>query len=303
MYFTWILLLITLLTGLAWFFEKISTFVKGRLHIKRFFFQLNLNDSKEYDAPLKEKVVSGLNERYSAKILEHKRKDSHWWLEGLAGLFPSILLVFFLRSFFLEPFKIPSSSMLPTLHIGDFILVNKFAYGLRLPIIHKKIVHVGLPKRGDIVVFRYPQNESVDYIKRIVGLPGEIVSYKNKELYVNGILIKLHKLKDFYDKERMSYMQQYEEQLADRKYVILKNPDERVFYKPVFPFPFQENCMFDVDSVVCKVPEGHYFVMGDNRDNSADSRYWGFVPERNLIGRAFFVWLNFAKLSRVGKIY
>ncbi len=227
-----------------------------------------------------------------------------WWLDWTAGLFPVILAVFLLRSFLYEPFKIPSGSMLPTLLVGDLILVNKFHYGVRLPVLHKKIVANHDPQRGDVMVFRYPRDTSIDYIKRVVGVPGDEVSFINQRLSVNGKPVDLTPLPPpgFYDEESMRHYPEFKEKLGDVEHRILANPTAQAFYgsEESIRFPFRENCRYSAEGVTCKVPPGHYFMMGDNRDNSQDSRFWGFVPDENIVGKAFFVWMNFGDLGRIG---
>jgi signal peptidase I len=222
-----------------------------------------------------------------------------WWLDWTAGLFPVILAVFLLRSFLVEPFKIPSGSMIPTLHVGDLILVNKFHYGIRLPVLNTKVVANHDPQRGDVMVFRYPVDPRVDYIKRVVGLPGDEVSYINKRLSINGQPVPTTPLPDYYDEESVRYAQRFTERLGDVEHELLIDKDRTAFLgNPAFPF--SDACRYSIEGVTCKVPQGHYFVMGDNRDNSQDSRYWGFVPDENIVGKAFFVWMNFGNLGRIG---
>ncbi len=223
-----------------------------------------------------------------------------WWLDWTAGLFPVIIAVFVLRSFFFEPFKIPSGSMVPTLRIGDLILVNKFHYGVRLPVINTKLTEGTAPQRGDVMVFRYPPKPSLDYIKRVVGVPGDEVAYLNKRLTINGAVIDTKALPEFFDDDVMRYFKQYQEALGDKTHGILNDDSRPAFVPGVDDFPFKDNCRYSVEGVICKVPEGHYFMMGDNRDNSLDSRYWGFVPDKNIVGKAFFVWMNFGDLKRIG---
>ena len=226
------------------------------------------------------------------------------WLEYSASFFPVICAVFVLRSFLVEPFKIPSGSMIPTLQIGDFILVNKFTYGIRLPVINKKIIDLGSPKRGDVVVFRYPRDESVDYIKRIVGVPGDVIEYYDKRLKINGQPLEYSGGDSYLDPENMRYAKRYTEKfptdLGGVQHDILNDPDRTAGVYLTERYPGMEFCQYQNSGLTCKVPEGHYFAMGDNRDNSADSRYWGFVPDANLVGRAFFVWLNLGSLGRIG---
>ena len=223
-----------------------------------------------------------------------------WWLDWTAGLFPVILVVFVLRSFLFEPFKIPSGSMIPTLLIGDLILVNKFTYGIRLPVVNTKITEGNAPQRGDVMVFRYPPQPSVDYIKRVVGVPGDEVAYLNKRLTINGKEVPTTAQPDFFDESTMRYFKQFEEVLGEKPHRVLNNPDAPAFVQGAANFPYRDNCRYSVEGVVCKVPQGHYFMMGDNRDNSLDSRYWGFVPDQNIVGKAFFVWMNFGNLRRIG---
>ncbi len=241
--------------------------------------------------------VDGNVEEAKAKLLAQP-----WWLDWTAGLFPVICAVFFMRSFLFEPFKIPSGSMIPTLLVGDLILVNKFHYGIRLPVVNKLVVPNHKPGRGDVIVFRYPVNPSIDYIKRVVGLPGDEIAYINKQLSINGKPVTTQSLPEFYDEDSLRYSQQFSEQLGSVMHRILIDKD-RPPYIPepaIEPFPFRDQCRYSGEGVVCKVPEGHFFAMGDNRDNSQDSRFWGFVPEQNIVGKAFVVWMNFGNIKRVG---
>jgi signal peptidase I len=223
-----------------------------------------------------------------------------WWLDWTAGLFPVILAVFVLRSFLFEPFKIPSGSMIPTLLVGDLILVNKFTYGVRLPVINTKLTEGHAPQRGDVMVFRYPPKPSLDYIKRVVGVPGDEVAYLNKKLTINGQPVPRQPLSDFFDEDAMLYFKQFEEVLGGHHHRILNDDNRPAFIPGADDFQNKQNCRYSVEGVVCKVPEGHYFMMGDNRDNSLDSRYWGFVPDRNIVGKAFFIWMNFGNFKRIG---
>jgi signal peptidase I len=214
-----------------------------------------------------------------------------WYVEYSKSFFPVLLIVLVLRSFVAEPFRIPSGSMMPTLLIGDFILVNKFAYGLRLPVVNTEIFNVGGPERGDVVVFRFPGNPSADYIKRIVGLPGDRIGYFDKQLYVNGTPVKqisLGTYEGFGTGSVMTGANLLKEELDGAAHEILVRP-ERVNIEGEYI-----------------VPERQYFVLGDNRDNSNDSRFWGFVPRENLVGKAFFIWMNWdweageINFSRIG---
>jgi len=226
-----------------------------------------------------------------------------WWLDWTAGLFPVIIVVFVMRSFLFEPFKIPSGSMIPTLLVGDLILVNKFTYGLRLPVLNIKITDGTSPQRGDVMVFRYPPKPSLDYIKRVVGVPGDTVAYLNKRLTINGKPVETKALPEFFDEDAMRYFKQFEETLGDKPHRLL-NEDERPAFVPgADPFEGKAGCSYTIEGVTCKVPDGSYFMMGDNRDNSLDSRYWGFVPDKNIVGKAFFVWMNFGNLKRIGSFH
>ncbi len=223
-----------------------------------------------------------------------------WWVEYSVSFFPVILIVFLLRSFLFEPFKIPSGSMIPTLLVGDFILVNKFTYGIRLPVINKKIISINTPERGDVMVFRYPEDPSLDYIKRVVGLPGDKISYQDKKVSVNGQPVPLKQLDDYLSRERMQFSRRFSETLGTREHEILVEDDAPSYMSQSRPFPHSGNCIYNTAGLTCTVPPGHYFMMGDNRDNSSDSRVWGFVPDENIVGKAFFIWLNLNELGRFG---
>ncbi len=220
------------------------------------------------------------------------------WVEWGAGFFPVILIVFVLRSFLFEPFKIPSGSMVPTLLEGDFILVNKYAFGIRLPVINKKIIEIGSPQRGDVMVFRYPEDPSMDYIKRVVGLPGDKIAYQNKRLTINGEPVPMLKQMDY--PYKLQNLSQFTEKLGATEHRLINADDVPAFVPDPADFPFRENCLYNHAGVICTVPPGHYFMLGDNRDNSRDSRYWGFVPDENIVGRAFLIWMNFSDWRRIG---
>lgn len=197
------------------------------------------------------------------KIIEHSR-----------AFFPVFLIVLILRSFIIEPFRIPSGSLEPTLDVGDFVAVNKFIYGLHLPVIETNVLPIKSPKTGEIVVFRWPPNPKFDYIKRVVGVPGDVIQYQNKKLIINGKPVKQTFIENTIDESSGQAVERYQEDLNGVVHDIYINPRERA-----------------VDFEVT-VPEGHYFMLGDNRDDSADSRYWGFLPEENLRGRAILVWMS-----------
>ena len=197
------------------------------------------------------------------------------------AFFPVLLVVLVLRSFVAEPFRIPSSSMMPSLLVGDFILVNKFAYGLRLPVTNDKFVAVGSPERGDVVVFRPPHHPDQDWIKRVIGLPGDTVMYRQNTVYVNGEPFEYRVMGSYVGDgsgREMAGATLLVEELPGRPHPVLERDGPRFFS------PQGEGEWI--------VPDGHYFVMGDNRDNSEDSRYWGFLPESQLRGKAFLVWMH-----------
>ena len=222
--------------------------------------------------------------------------EEPWYVEYAKSFFPVILLVFTLRSFLVEPFKIPSGSMMPTLLAGDYILVNKFTYGLRVPILNNTFFETNHPKRGDVFVFHYPPEPTIDYIKRVVGLPGDKIQYQDKHLIINGKVLDV-KFEDNYEYEMQGAniisARRSLEQLGEVQHNIL-----------IHDIPNQYNddapgAKLQAGETIT-VPEGNYFAMGDNRDNSADSRVWGFVSEHNLVGKAFFIWMNIDKFSRIG---
>ncbi len=196
-------------------------------------------------------------------------------VEYARSFFPVILLVLLVRSFLFEPFRIPSSSMMPTLLVGDFIFVNKYAYGLRLPVLNTKVLQVGEPRRGDVVVFRLPSDPTTNYIKRLIGLPGDVITYKGKQIFVNGEAVPIE-VNGWYGEQAGSGPRIAMEKIGSIQHEVL-----------ILPGRFGREGEF-------RVPEGHFFMMGDNRDNSRDSRYEGvgFVPEENLVGKAVAIWMN-----------
>lgn len=223
------------------------------------------------------------------------------------SFFPVILAVLLFRTFLLEPFRIPSGSMMPTLLVGDFVLVNKFAYGLRLPVTDTKIVDTGEPRRGDIAVFRYPLNPKEDYIKRIIGLPGDTVALRGEQVYINGKPVPQNLVGPYHGTDKVSIRMEenpmmapvtlHEEDLAGVKHQILQ-------FGYIEPYHCLGSGGTRLPDGGCQwvVPQGHYFAMGDNRDDSEDSRYWGFVPEQNLAGKAFFIWFSLADWHRIGTV-
>ncbi len=199
-------------------------------------------------------------------------------VEYARAFFPVILVVFVLRSFIVEPFRIPSGSMLPSLYIGDFILVSKFSYGIRIPVINRKIVSLGVPRRGDVLVFRYPHDQKTNFIKRVIGIPGDIIDYRGKQVWINGVVVPLEPVKHHLlddSSNSVASVVEYQEDLGEAKHGVLLDESRS-----------------SRDMMRITVPPGHYFVMGDNRDHSNDSRFWGFVPDQNLVGRAFLVWFS-----------
>ncbi|MGA9852336.1 MAG: signal peptidase I [Gammaproteobacteria bacterium] len=218
-----------------------------------------------------------------------KKRREPILVEYAKSFFPVLLIVLLLRSFVVEPFHIPSSSMVPTLLVGDFILVNKFDYGLRLPILHTRIIPVGKPERGDVMVFRYPPDPTVDYIKRVIGLPGDRIVYRGETLYINGVQVP-DKVLGFYGG-------------PDQMGAVLHQETLGKVVHGTLIIPGMEHKQGE-----WTVPPGEYFMMGDNRDNSSDSRYWGFVPQKNIVGKAFFIWMNWdafhdsALWRRMGKV-
>ncbi|ASG00668.1 signal peptidase I [Vibrio anguillarum] len=267
--FSLILVIVTLVTGIVWVLEKLVWAKKRQQKMAAIEAQTN-----------------GLDDKLSAKI-----SAQPWWIENSVSIFPVIAFVLVLRSFVYEPFQIPSGSMMPTLLVGDFILVEKYAYGLKDPVWRTQLVETGKPERGDVVVFKYPPQPSIDYIKRVVGMPGDTVRYSsNKEICIQAQgsteckQVKLSNVEESEFNQNGIPLIQVNEKLGQIEHQILINPlrrDRVDAYQP----------RHGVNEWV--VPQGQYFVMGDNRDNSADSRYWGFVPEANLVGKAVGIWISF----------
>lgn len=291
--FALLLFIATCLTGVYWLAERFYFFPQR----KKAAITLEQSDTQrraELERMGIKKVDGDIQEAKAQLLLQP------WWLDWTAGLFPVIAAVFFLRSFLFEPFKIPSGSMIPTLWVGDLILVNKFTYGIRLPVIHTKIIEGNAPQRGDVMVFRYPPQPHMDYIKRVVGVPGDEIAYLNKRLTINGTAITTGTTPDFFDADAMRYFKQFEEQLGTHLHRVIVNTEAPSFVQGASQFTYRDHCSYSVEGITCKVPAGHYFMMGDNRDNSLDSRYWGFVPEANIVGKAFFIWMNFGNPKRIG---
>ena len=258
-YFSLILLLLTVLSGLVWLFD-----------------------------------IAFLRRRRRAAAGVPAAPDP-WPVDYSRSLFPVLFAVLIFRSFIAEPFRIPSGSMMPTLKVGDFILVDKFAYGLRLPVFHTKIFSTGEPRRGDVIVFRYPLNPGENYIKRVVGLPGDTVRIDGEQVYINGKRVPATLVGPYqggYGREsrllEANGAMVYREQLGPRPNDIAVMPQINMAGTLQTP-----DCHFqDTHHGTCVVPPHSYFVMGDNRDNSEDSRFWGFVPQHNLVGKAFVIWFS-----------
>jgi signal peptidase I len=296
--FALILFVLMIVTGVIWCFD-VFVLARQRRH--------SANAAlAEYDARAAKLVADGVKPDSNANAraeLERHHLAQPTWIEYSGSFFPVIAAVFVLRSFLYEPFKIPSGSMMPTLLVGDLILVNKFTYGIRLPIINHKIIDINDPQRGDVMVFKYPEDMSQDYIKRVVGLPGDKISYENKRLTINGKPLAYTQMDDYLHDEKLSYDKQFMENLAGTPHRILNRTEAPSFNAAaVHTFPNQDACVYSSDAFTCTVPAGNYFMMGDNRDDSLDSRFWGFVPNKNIVGKAFFVWMNLGNLKRIGGI-
>ncbi|EPC03919.1 signal peptidase [Litchfieldella anticariensis FP35 = DSM 16096] len=250
--FSLLLVMAVAVTGLIWLFDAVWLGSARRARV----------------AAVEAETGEQLDEKSRRRVAREP-----WLVDYSRSFFPVLLVVLLLRSFLVEPFQIPSGSMRPTLEVGDFILVNKYTYGLRLPVLNTEVVEVGKPQRGDVMVFRFPQEPSVNFIKRVVGLPGDRIRYEGKQLYVNGEPVPKRLLEEVPREAPNELL--LEERLGEVSHQIYNNPRD--------PGP-------QVRELV--VPEGHYFMMGDNRDHSNDSRYWGFVPEENIVGKAFAVWMH-----------
>jgi signal peptidase I len=242
-------------------------------------------------AEAEQKLGDALDDATRTKIL---RQSSI--AETAQSIFPVVVIITCLRSFLYEPFQIPSGSMIPSLEIGDFILVEKYAYGVKDPVTRTKFIDTGYPQRGDVAVFKFPEDITIDYIKRIVGLPGDTIMYRDKTLYIKPSCENSPKHCDKFNKmtknlisaDKVTFegftFEHYKEELLGMEHELLVDPIRN--YGPDFQ---QEGTRKDE----WIVPPGHYFAMGDNRDRSADSRYWGFVPDDNLVGKAVFIWMSF----------
>ena len=295
--FALILFILTLATGVVWCLDVFYLSKQRRARADAALAEFDARNARLAADGVPQDNKQG-REALAARLLRQPT-----WVEYSGSFFPVILLVFVLRSFLFEPFKIPSSSMVPTLQNGDLILVNKFTYGIRLPVLNKKIIEINNPQRGDVMVFKYPKDTSLDYIKRVVGVPGDKVVYRNKKLSVNGRNLPYQQLPDYLDEETLTYSKQFEENLTGISHRILNDERAPSYVPNPDAFPRKELCSYNSEGFACTVPAGHYFMMGDNRDNSLDSRYWGFVPDEYIVGRAFFVWMNLGNLKRIGSFH
>ena len=205
------------------------------------------------------------------------------------------LALYVIITFALQTVRVDGTSMIPTLDDGNLLFADKVSY------------HLHAPERGDVIILQPPDSPNTDFIKRVVGVPGDEVSFRNQQLYLNGVPAPLVQTPPpgFYDEDNRQYFPEFTEKLGSADHKILLNPQSLPFYGPQdkIAFPFRENCRYSAEGVTCKVPPGHYFMMGDNRDNSQDSRFWGFVPDENIVGKAVFVWMNFGNLKRIGPFH
>jgi len=296
--FAMILFVLMTVTGVIWCFDVFYLAKQRRAAANRALAEFDARNAKLTADGIKLDSNAATRANIEADLLRQPV-----WIEYSGSFFPVIAFVFVLRSFLYEPFKIPSTSMVPTLLVGDLILVNKFTYGIRLPIINKKIVALNDPQRGDVMVFKYPRDMSQDYIKRVVGVPGDKITYENKRLTVNGKDVAYTALDDYLNEDSLLYSKQFKENLSGVEHRIINTDNTpSVNLGDVADFPNSEACSYKYEGFTCVVPAGNYFMMGDNRDNSADSRYWGFVPDRNIVGKAFFVWMNLSNPKRIGSI-
>lgn len=247
---------------------------------------------------------------WDKRLKKHGVHDNHF-ADYLGGYFPIVLIIFVLRTFIAEPFVIPSGSMRPGLIPGDFVLVNKFSYGIRVPLANTVLIPTRKVARGDVAVFNYPVNPSVNYIKRIVGIPGDVVEYRDKVLTINGMPVPdvpkgetvfVTDAQDGMARARIN-VAVFEETLNGKTFDIYQIPGiPTLSLEGVRHAGRDTDCTYTENGFTCTVPEGKYFALGDNRDNSGDSRYWGFIDDHLMVGKAFLIWLNFSDFSRIGTI-
>ncbi|WP_331828611.1 signal peptidase I [Candidatus Blochmannia sp. SNP] len=326
--FSLALIIITGISGIFWGIKQLYTIIHNHYQHKKIFIQKSNN------------IYQQSKNNYSL-IISYCSKIS----EFVSSLFPILLLVFIIRSFIFEPFRIPSGSMMPTLLIGDFILVKKFIYGIKNPITQKTLINTGHPKRGDVIVFKYPKNTTINYIKRVIGEPGDKVIYniitKQLTIYPNHInnIKNIQPLPIIYNNIAPSNFIQIFNSDSNGKvnssFIKIKSQKKNlngirliqatesfngIKHNILTMIPPGDQNLIKMYNQHTKhlisewlVPSDEYFVMGDNRDNSADSRYWGFVPERNIVGQATIIWMNIKKqeegtwpisiqINRIGKI-
>lgn len=295
--FSLILLILLIASGAIWCYDRFILAKRRRAEADA--------TLKAFDLRVEKVKAEGVQLDVSERDeIEKKILQRPKWVEYTGSYFPVIAAVFFVRAFIWEPFRIPSSSMVPTLKIGDFILVNKYTYGLRYPVGNGKFVTFSQPERGDVVVFKFPKNPSIDYIKRVIGVGGDVVEYRGKRLIVNGVESEYQPEGRVLDDETMSYFHQYREKqgAADREHLIWVHERAPAWVANPDNFEGRQNCVYTAEGFTCKVPQGQYFMMGDNRDNSLDSRFWGFVKDDYIVGKAFFIWLNPSHITHFGSI-
>ncbi|MBU2869613.1 signal peptidase I [Colwellia sp. E2M01] len=280
-YFSIILVVITVLTGIVWFANKFYLAPQRQLKVK----EAQATAKELHAAELTPEALATLNEPSPL-------------VDTAVQIFPVIAFVLILRSFLYEPFQIPSGSMMPTLLDGDFILVNKFNYGLKDPVARVKFIENGLPERGDVAVFKYPEDPRIDYIKRVIGLPGDRIIYRNKSLYIKAacqetdvkcpdfVQVPQKLLGNYEGPDSKSGMKEFQSDMLNKSHHVLND-----IHSPTRTAMYFQQAGTAADEFL--VPANHYFVMGDNRDNSLDGRFWGFVPEENLVGEAVAIWMSF----------
>jgi signal peptidase I len=291
--FSLLLFLLTVVTLAYWLAERFASSRRAKPPPSRW-------SSRTPCAPRRPGQDGHRQGRRRRRQAQRKLLMQPWWLDWTAGLFPVILIVFLLRSFLFEPFKIPSGSMVPTLMVGDLILVNKFHYGVRLPVLNKKIVANNDPQRGDVMVFRYPVDPQSRLhqargrrARRRGGLaePAAARQRPGSADQSAGRVLR---------RRQPALRADVQRKLGRSNIASWSIPSAGLLRRRAKDLCLPRELPLHPEGVVCKVPPGHYFMMGDNRDNSQDSRFWGFVPDENIVGKAFFVWMNFGNLGRIG---